>query len=127
MSLLDTLRLGVDLADKITKDLQSLVGYERRLSSDGYGKHTYASKVQLHAVVDFTARQVRTQEGVLSVSRATITLLDIDEVVAATAGQGIGNDDRFTFPDGDTGPILDISGFIDPGTGHPIASTVIIG
>jgi len=127
MSLLDTLRSGIAIANNVTKDLQATVGYERVLSSDEYGKHVYASKVNLRAIVDFTGKQVRTQEGILTVTRAIITLLDTDAVAAATQGQGVGNDDRFTLPDGDTGPILDIAGFIDAVTGQPIPTTVMLG
>ncbi len=127
MSLLDVLRSGVAIADKITKPLQSpSVMFARMTGRDGYGP-TYAAPVALHAIVDYKAVQVRTKDGVLSVTRATITLLDIAEIVAATGGDGIGNDDVFTLPDGDTGPTLDIGGFVDAGTGHPIATTVMLG
>lgn len=127
MSLLDTLRFGVALADQITKPLQPTVMYERELGTNEYGDKTYAGAVPLRALVDFTSKQVRTRDGILTVTRATIDLLDIVEVVAATNGDGIGNNDKFTLPDGDTGPILDISGFVDAGTTHPIATTVMLG
>lgn len=127
MSLLDALRAGVKLADKITKPLQATVLYERESAEDEYGAVTRGAPVPLRAIVDFGRKQVRTATGELTVTRATIDLLDIDAIVAATAGEGIGNNDRFTLPDGDTGPILDISGFVDAGTGHPIATTVMIG
>ena len=126
MSLLDVLRSGVAIADVITKPLQAVVSYVRETSDDGYGP-VFAVAVPLHAIVDYKANQVRTKEGVLTVTRATITLLDINEVVAATGGNGIGNNDVFTLPDGDTGPTLDLSGFVDAGTGHPIATTVMLG
>lgn len=127
MSLLDALRAGIKVADKVTKPLQPFVTYEREASIDEYGAVTPNAAVQLRAIVDFTRKMVRTPQGEMTVSRATIDLLDIDAVVAATNGEGIGNNDKFTLPDGDTGPILDISGFIDAGTGHPIATTVILG
>lgn len=126
MSLLDVVRSGVAIANKVTKPVQATVMYERGTPGD-YGVITYTSPVPLHAIVDFVARQVRTRSGVLTVTRATITLLDIAEVVAATGGAGIGNDDKFTLPDGDTGPTLDIGGFVDAGTTHPIATTVMLG
>ena len=126
MSLLNVLRSGVALADSITKPLQGLVSYQRETGTDGYGP-TYAAAVSLHAIIDYKAVQVRTKEGVLTATRATIMLLNIAEVVAATSGAGIGNNDVFTLPDGDTGPTLDLSGFVDAGTGHPIATTVMLG
>ncbi len=128
MSLLDVLRSGIKVADKVTKPLQAIVMYSRETgpSTSGYGG-AYAPAVPLHAIIDYRAVQVRTKDGVLSATRATITLLNIDEVVAATGGLGIGNNDVFVLPDGDTGPTLDLSGFIDAGTGNPIATTVMMG
>jgi hypothetical protein len=127
MSLLDVVRSGVAIADKISKPLQATVMYEREASVDSFGTRLFAPAVPLHAVVDFKVDQVRTKDGILTVTRATVTLLNIAEIVAATNGEGIGNNDRFTLPDGDTGPTLDIAGFIDAGTGNPIATTVMIG
>jgi len=53
--------------------------------------------------------------------------LDIAALVAATNGAGIDDHDVIVLPDGTTGPILDMSGFIDAGTGHPIATEVFLG
>ena len=132
MSLLAILRSGVAIADKVTKPLQPEVRYWRYVSEDAYGGQTYSpvltsAGIPLRAIVDYKSTQVRTREGILTVSRALITLLDIAAVVAATNGLGIGNDDRFVLPDGDSGPLLDIRGFIDAGTGHPIATEIVIG
>jgi len=129
MSLLTTLRSAVAIADAITKPLQAAVSYERCTSTnvDGYGEKGYAAAVNLVAIVDWSQKPVRTQAGVLTVTRATVDLLNIADVVAATGGAGIGDDDRFTLPDGTTGPILDLAGFIDAGTGHPISTTVMLG
>ncbi len=127
MSILDVLRSGVAIADKVTKPWQAIVIYRRELSADAAGMRTFAADVPLHALVDYKAVQVRTKDGVLSATRATITLLDVAEVTLATGGQGIGNNDQFILPDGDTGPTLDLAGFVDAGTGHPIATTVMLG
>lgn len=132
MSLLDILRTGVKLADNITKPLQATVRYWRFVGATGDGDKTYvppitSAGIPLKAIVDWKQKQVRTQTGVLSVSRAVITLLNIDEVVKATAGNGIGDDDLFILPDGTTGPVIDMAGFIDAGTGHPIATEVFLG
>lgn len=127
MSLLDVVRSGVKIANDVTRPLQAVVMYARETGQKSGYDPTYADPVPLHAVVDYTAKQVRTVNGVLTVTRATITLLDIAEVVAATGGEGIGNGDIFTLPDGDSGSTLDLSGFVDAGTGHPIATTVMQG
>jgi hypothetical protein len=126
MSLLDVLRSGVKTLDKITKPLQAMVMYQRATTNTGYGIN-YLAAVPLKAIVDYKAVQVRTREGTLTVSRAIITLLDVAAVKTATAGLGIGNDDIFTLPDGDTGPILDIGGFVDAGDTSLIPTTVMLG
>jgi len=126
-NLLTILRGGVAIANSVTRPLQAIVQYEKYLSDDGYGSAVYAPAIPLHAIVEYKAVQVRTISGVLTVSRAVIELLDIAEVIAATGGQGVGNNDRFILPDGDTGPTLDIGGFVDAGTGHPIATSVRLG
>lgn len=127
MSLLDVLRSGVKIADNVTKPLQPRVSYRRYLSEDGYGTKQYGPVVFLNAIVDWKQKQVRTKEGTLSVTRASVLFLNIKDVVDATSGQGIGEDDEIVLPDGTTGPILDMSGFIDAGTGHPLATEVFLG
>ena len=127
MSLLDVLRSGIATADAVTKPLQPTVSYERYTGADLYGTPTFAAAISLNAIVDWKQKQLRTSTGVLSVSRASIMLLNIADVVTATGGAGINDEDKFTLPDGTTGPILDMSGFIDAGTGHPIATEIFIG
>ena len=127
MSLLDVLRSGVRIADQVTKPLQASVSFARYLSTDAYGTKTYAAPRTLKAIVDWKQRQVRTSTGVLSVSRASVIFLDIVALVAATGGDGVDDNDVITLPDGTTGPILDMSGFIDAGTTHPLATEVYLG
>lgn len=127
MSLLDDVRSAVKVTDEVTKPLQATVTYYRYVSSDGYGAPIFAPPKKLRAVVDYVSNQVRTQEGILTVSRAIVTLLDVAAVNAATGGAGIDNNDKFVLPDGDTGPTLDIRGFVDAGTTHPVATEVVIG
>ena len=127
MSLLDVVRGGVKIADSVTKPLQALVTFHRYLGSDAYGDPVFAPSVQLRAVVDYKSSQVRTPEGILTVSRASIMLLDIDAVKTATDSLGVDNNDKFFLPDGDTGPTLDIRGFVDAITGIPVSTEVMIG
>lgn len=136
MSLLDVLRTGVKIADGVTKPLQATVQYWRYISQDSYGTSTYSppfnaesptNGLRLKAIVDWKQKQVRTMEGILTVSRASVTFLDILAVVVATSGEGISDLDLIVLPDGTTGPILDMAGFIDAGTGHPIATEVFLG
>jgi hypothetical protein len=127
MGLLQTIRDAVKTADKVVKDLQPTTTFERALSSDGAGGVTYGSPVPLKAIVEDKQEIVRTLSGGLSQSKTHITYLDIASLMAATGGQGIKESDRITLPSGETGPILSVGGFIDAGTGQPIASEVMLG
>jgi len=127
VSLLSAVRAGVAVADKVTRPLQSTVSYRRWTGQDGNGDATFAAAVDLLAIVDWKQRQVRTITGLLSVSRAAITFLDVAALLAATGGAGIGDDDVIVLEDGTTGPILDMAGFVDPGTAIPIATEVYLG
>lgn len=132
MSLLDALRAGVAVANTVTKPLQATVQFRHYVSSDGEGTKTYNPPVglpaaSLDAICDWIQRSLRTMTGELTVSRTAVMFLDIDALVAATGGEGINDDDVIILPDGTTGPILDMKGFIDKGTGHPIATEVYLG
>lgn len=132
MSLLDIVRSAVKIADDVTKPLQPSVQFRHYVSSDGYGNRVYDPPVsspalELRAIVDWKQKQLRTTEGILSVSRAMVMFLDIKALVAATAGEGVDDLDMIILPDGTTGPILDMAGFIDAGTGHPVATEVFLG
>lgn len=127
MSLLDVLRAGVKTINQITKPLQATVTVERFIQDPAGYDPMYGPPISMKAIVDWKQKQVRTQQGVLSVSRAMVMFLDINEMVAATGGEGLDDNDKITLPDGTTGPILDMAGFIDAGTGHPIATEVYIG
>lgn len=128
MSLLNVLRSAVKVADQVTKPVQATVQFSRAvISTDGFRTITYPTTVPLRAIVDWKQKQLRLQSGVLSVSRAMVTFLDVAALTAATGGQGVDDNDRIVLPDGTTGPILDMAGFIDAGTGRPLATEVFLG
>lgn len=127
MSLLDTLRSGVAIANSVTRPLQAVVSYQQSLGQDAYGEPILGPVVPMHAICDWRQKQLRTMSGQLSVSRVSVLFLDINEMVAATNGEGIDDDDIVVLPDGTTGPILDMAGFIDAGTGAPLATEVFLG
>jgi len=127
MSLLDVVRAGVKIADSVTKPLQATVNFQHFLSADGEGTRTYGGVVSLRAVVDWKQKHLRTSTGELSVSRASVLFLDVAALAAATGGDGIDDNDIIVLPDGTTGPILDMGGFIDAGTGQPVATEVWLG
>jgi hypothetical protein len=132
MGLLQTLRSGVKIADKVTKPLQSIVTYRRYTGQNGFGEKTYSPSlsspaISLRAVVEDKQEQVRTFSGELSQAKTSVLFLDVNSLITATSGQGIKEDDLIILQNGDTGPILNTSGFIDGGTGIPIATQVYLG
>lgn len=127
MGLLATVRSGVKTVDKLTRDLQTSTTFERYLSQDGAGDKTYAAAVTLKAIVEDKQEIVRTLSGGLSQSKTHITYLDVSALSTATGGNGVKEQDRITLPNGETGPILAVGGFIDRGTFDPIATEVYLG
>lgn len=127
MSILDALRSGVKVVDKITKPLQPSVFLEHSTGSGAFGA-IYAAPVSLRAIIDEKQQQVRTQSGVLAASRAQITFLDIAALVTALGENGrIKENDIITMPDGTKGSVLAVGGFVDAGNGSRIPSDVWIG
>ena len=127
MGLLDVIRSAVVVADGVTKELQPFVTLKRMTGHDAYGAVTFGTSIQLQAIVDWKRAQVRTSTGELTVSRATVLFVNVAQLMAATNNEGIGDEDQIILPDGTTGPILDISGFVDAGTGKPFATEVLLG
>lgn len=124
MSLLDTIRGAVKIADDVTKSLQATVQFSRRVSTNAYGEAVYVAPVSLRAVVEWKQQMVRTQGGTLVASRVNLTLLNAAEVTAATGGVGITTADKIVLPAGETSPIVSLDGFMDAGTGRPVATQV---
>lgn len=123
------LRKVVGIANKVTKSLalQTAVTYQRCTGQDAYGTPTYNAAIKLDATVEWKQKSLTTPSGQLAVSRAIITLLDIKQVEDATNKEGIGDGDLFVLPDGSTGPILDLRGFMDSGTGRPVVTEIFLG
>lgn len=126
MSLLDAIRAGVKVANTVTKPLQATVMYSFCTGNSTYGP-TFAAAVPLKAIVDQKQQQVRTKDGVLEASNAQVTFLDVAALVTATSGFGVRENDEIVLPDGSTGAIRAVGGFIDAGTGHPVATDVWLG
>jgi hypothetical protein len=140
-----TIRAGVKLADKIFDSLQPYVMYSAWWSDDGYGKPMYLPSVKMKALVDMTARRRRTSAGQEVSVKAEVTILRPLPIVGGAVfqyptfemgtfetGSGarenpIDPRDVIILPDGTTGPIVEIKGFVDRGTNHPFFSEVWLG
>lgn len=127
MALIDVLRLGVRIANNVTKSVHSRVTFTRVTARDGYGNITASTTATLVAVVEVKNVPVKNREGVLVVARATLDFIDVAAISAATDGTGFDYDDEFVLQNGSTGPVLSLGGVTDPGTGIPLATTVYLG
>lgn len=122
MSLMDVVRAGVAIANKVTSagGLQATVLQESFVSETVKGDKTYGAPTPRLALVTIKGQSVWTKEGALSYSRAELVFLDPTIVIT--------DDDRFTLPDGTTTqPVNVITGFADPVTGAPILTQVFLG
>lgn len=120
MALADIIRKGVALARKITDNGEITVPvlHEAWTGDGNYGEPTYAAAATLMAIVAWKQKTVPTMAGTTTVSRAYIAFLFpvvIDEK------------DKLTLPDGTTGPIIDMEGFIDRATGIGYTTEVWLG
>jgi hypothetical protein len=134
MAIRDALVAGISTLNKITKTggLQAQCGFRHFVSADGEGSRTYnpptsQAPATIDAHVDWKQKSLRTSTGELTVSRAALTLTNIPQILQLTGGEGISDDDVFILPDGTTGPIIDMGGYIDAGTGQPFATEVFLG
>jgi len=111
----------INLASSVTNSLglQATVTHESYAGQDGYGKRLYGPPVSRLAVVEMKQKSVVTAAGELEMSQASVLFLDPALTVTT--------DDRIVLPNGNTGPILTIEGFIDPESGGPVLSQVYLG
>lgn len=127
MSLLDILRAGIKTADQVTKPLQATVQFSRCTGTDAFGNPVYdEGEVPLKAIVEWEQKAVQSQGGILVSSRITVLFLDVAALAAATAGNGLTTQDKIVLPKGETGPIVGLEGFLDAGTGEPVATTAYL-
>lgn len=128
MGLLDVVRSGIALANSVTSDLQANVSHRAWTASSSYGDATLATAVLRPAIVVQSFKMHRTSKGEMVATRAHITFLEpITPNGAAGRMEPIDPRDTITLPDGTTGPIVDISGFIDRETTRPLLVEVWLG
>lgn len=119
MSFLDTLRSGIALANNLTSSLQASVVHKVSAGQDLRGKQLYPTAVNRRAIVEMKQKSIKTPSGELVMARASVLFLDPAVIVKVT--------DQIILPDGSTGPILDIEGFVDAEIGKPMLTQVFLG
>lgn len=131
MGLADIVRSGIAVANTLTETLQATVTHEAWIGNktDGYAGPRYAEGIARAALVDQTRKLRRLSNGEEVVQQASITFLTPIAANGATnRREPVDPRDRFTLPDGKTGPILDvIGGLVDPSTNAPYMLEVILG
>jgi len=125
--LLDVVRAGVAIADKVSKPLQGPVVYQRCTGESAYGARTYAAPVTLRAIIEQRQRKIVNSTGALVLIRATVTFVDAPALAAATGGGPITARDKLTLPDGSASSIVDTGGLTDAATGAPMVTEVYLG
>lgn len=113
--------LIANVADPLTKSLQPLVAVtqiDQSAPPSGGGGTTYLPTQYWPALVAWEQKRVRTIEGTDATTRAKIMFTVPHEIDEA---------DIFVLPDGSTGPVLDMSGFVDKLTGRAFTTTVWLG
>lgn len=128
MSLDAIVRKGVATAKKITDSLQPYVQVRAWTGQNMFGAATYASAVSIKAIVNQESHLHKTRGGQLVDTQAYVAFLEPLKP-NGTAGrlEPIDPRDIIILPDGTSGPIVEISGFFDAGTGRPFFSEVWIG
>jgi hypothetical protein len=131
MGLGSVIRNAVANVDAITggeDGLQVSITHRAWTARDKYNKPTYASAVTRKAVMKSLQRMIRTTGGQEVLARASLTFLT---PITANGAEGrrepVDPRDLITLPDGTTGPILDVTGTVDPETDAPYALKVILG
>lgn len=130
MSYASMVRNGVKLADKMTKSFQVTVKHRAWIgqSTDGYGTPKYANAVSRLAIVEYDQKPVLTLSGMEVNTYAYVCFVRPLEP-NGTVGrvEPVDKRDLITFPDGTTGPIIDVKNFLDPKTNRGYLTEVWVG
>lgn len=119
---------GIATADNITADLQPNVLHEAWTGQDEFSNATYAAGVNRAAIIEKKTKIVTDNFGKEIRAETLISIIrPVPANGAADRQEPIDPRDRFTLPDGSTGPIVAIEGLIDRTTGAPFYSQVWLG
>jgi hypothetical protein len=115
---------SVAMANELTGDLQVTVQHEAvqfnddgTVLEDGHGNPTFDDAVDISVLLESEFRLIRTEAGQEAMSMAKLTILEPMSVHVR---------DRFTLPDGRSGPILRIKG-LNAGSAVPALTELWLG
>lgn len=128
MSLDSIIRKGVAIADKVTRPLQCAVTHKAWIAQDVYGAAIYAGAASRLAIVEQKQQMRRTTTGELVMTTASVMFIyPVPPNGAAGRREPIDPRDVILLPDGSTGPLVDVAGFVDTKTTHPFFSEIALG
>ena len=129
MSLASIIAGAVATAKNVTASLQPTVKFEPWMSQTGHGTVSYGAPQNLRALLERKTKPIKTTSGQLVMSNATVTLLELPtpQQFVADRVEPVDPRDRFTFPDGFTGPIVAVNGMTNPETGQPFLLEIYLG
>ena len=131
MSLNSIIASGIKTAKNITDSLQGYITIEFWTGDDAYGESSFTSPVRFKALIDLSSRPTFNSNGQLMETKANLTILESIPATQAKPGEVRGQPldprDVIRLPDGTTGPIIKIGGFVNADTNLPFLSEVTIG
>jgi len=127
MSIRDILVAGIATARTITLPLHVTVQHSAWTGQDFNGKDTFATASSLKAIVN-KEEKIFKKEGIEVAAKTYIAILQpIASNGAAGRSEPVDTRDKFVLPDGTTGPVVEVSGFMDGGTGAPYFYEIYLG
>ena len=129
MGLDEIIRDAVKLIDRQTVDLQANVVYSPWIGSNSMtGAPVYGSKQIFMGVVEYRQMLRKTQDGQEIMQQASVIFPRAMKANGADdRREPIDPRDQIVLPNGYTGPIIFVSGVVDPMTEYPYAIEVILG
>ena len=125
-----------DVAMPLTEDLRPSITIKRWIGTDEFGDAKYhATQLSIGALVEKRNEAIKGPNGQDTVSKTYIAILEpidpipSDEMLSSTFKRTgpIDENDVIILPDGTSGPILNVSGFVNKDTNNPYFFEVYLG
>jgi len=110
-------RSGILLANNLTTSLQVQVTWSKRLTTT-FGGENYGTPSYPYAIWEDTGKMIQGPGGQLVLQKSMVTFLQPLDIEYS---------DKIVGPNGQTGPIVNITGLLDPKTGERYMVEVSLG
>lgn len=126
MGMLDIVRKGMQITHGVTASLQTTLYILRGVDNQDDGTGDYEMNPGRRQIItgalEYKQKLVLTDAGEEQTSTVSVTIPDMVTLLAVTNNQGLLITDRLILPGNQVKRILAVGGFIDPGTGVPVAT-----